>query len=101
MKKFFCILAVLLLFTMVGCDGSGSGSSNSSNSSNYGWSWGFRFNINSNEYGYGYGEGGFNYMFTPTLGIYASASYDVTFVNAGLVLNLTSKRDPKAPTSKW
>ena len=46
-------------------------------------------------------EGGFNYMFTPTLGIYASASYDVTFVNAGLVLNLTSKRDPKAPTSKW
>ena len=51
---------------------------------------------------YVYGvEGGATYMFTSSLGIYASASYDITFLNAGLVLNLTNKRNPKAPTGKW
>ena len=51
---------------------------------------------------YVYGvEGGATYMFTSSLGIYASASYDITFLNAGLVLNLTNKRNPKSPTSKW
>ena len=66
---------------------------------------GFRFGKlddydTKDKYVYGV-EGGVNYMLTSVLGIYASASYDATLVNVGLVLNLTSKRDPKSPTSKW